>query len=107
MRRDPSGSMVIVHCGPASPSKPALRPREPISIMTASSSWRKLDPGDEYVEEINREGVCGDEGWRLSRRPGRTEDAALEVIVAPRVAETPSERPPRSPVLAMVSALEL
>lgn len=75
--------------------------------MTASSSWRKLDPGDEYVEEINREGVCGDEGWRLSRRPGRTEDAALEVIVAPRVAETPSERPPRSPVLAMVSALEL
>jgi hypothetical protein len=64
--------------------------------MTASSSWRKVDPGDEYVDEMNREGVCGDGGGRLSRRPSRTEDATVDVILAPDVSKTfLLLRPPR------------
>jgi hypothetical protein len=49
--------------------------------MTASSSCRKPDPGDDRFDDINRFGVWGDEGWAACRRLGRTDDPKLDAIL--------------------------
>jgi hypothetical protein len=51
-------------------------------MMIASSACRKLDPGEEKVEEISRFGVSGDDGWVVCRRPGRTDDPVLDAIAS-------------------------